>query len=80
MLILNGNLKPKSTNMRKVWKPTIQDESTYLAFDSLLSESVTSVVCCQQLDAGSDLTDLETVNQVEDGQRRFRAMFFINSS
>ena len=36
--------------------------------DSLLSESVTSVVCCQQLDAGSDLTDLETGNQVEDGQ------------
>ena len=36
--------------------------------DSLLSESVISVVCCQQLDAGSDLTDLEIVNQVEDGQ------------
>ena len=36
--------------------------------DSLLSESVTSVVCCQWLDAGSDLTDLETDNRVEDGQ------------
>ena len=28
--------------------------------DSLLSEPITSVMCCQQLDAGSDLTDLET--------------------
>ena len=36
--------------------------------DSLLSESVTSVVCYKWLDAGSDLTDLETSNQIEEGQ------------
>ena len=36
--------------------------------DSLLSESVTWVVCYQGVDAGSDLTDLETGNRVEDGQ------------
>ena len=35
---LNSNLKPKSTNMGKVWQPTIQDGSSYLAFDKNLKE------------------------------------------
>ena len=35
---------------------------------SLLSEPVTSVILDQQLDAGCDLTDSETSNQVDDGQ------------
>ena len=35
---LNSNLKPKSTNMEKVWQPTTQEGSSYLAFDKNLEE------------------------------------------